>query len=295
MPTIQQAFDTFILDCQTRNLRPATLATYRTQITTFITFAHDAGAHELDQVDTHLLRTYVTTMIAEEKKPATIRTAAHVLRAWLNFCMAEGMIGADTPMRRVRTPSLGRPHPDAFTKDEVLSLLAATKTPRDRAIVLCLLDTGCRAGEFAALRVGDVNLATGAVRIRAETAKGKRERTVYLGKHARSALADYLAGLKLAPDDQLWRNGLTGAALVLQGLKQILKRTARRANVLPAGPHRYRRTALTFMLRDGMDIYAVADIAGHNTIDLLKSYIHKDDAALAAAHAKHGMVDHLLK
>lgn len=294
MPTIQQAFDTFILDCQTRNLRPATLGTYRAQIRVFINFAHGAGVRELDQVDTHLLRTYITSLIAEEKKPASIRTAAHVLRAWLNFCIVEGMIGADTPMRRVRTPSLGRPHPDAFTKDEVLALLANAQTPRNKAIILCLLDTGCRVGEFAALRVDDVNMHTGAVTIRAETAKSRRERTVYLGKHSRSALAEYLAGLELASDDGLWRTE-SGDEMKRYGLQSMLKRLAKRAGVSSAGPHRYRRTALSFMLRDGMDIYAVADIAGHNTIDLLKHYIAKDDAALAAAHAKHGMIDHLLE
>jgi hypothetical protein len=38
------------------------------------------------------------------------------------------------------------------------------------------------------------------------------------------------------------------------------------------------------MLRDGMDVYTVADIAGHSTIDLLKFYITgADDKTLAAA------------
>lgn len=294
MPTIQQAFDTFILDCQTRGLRPATLATYRVQIEAFISFAYLAGAHELDQVEKNLLRTYITTMIATGKRPASIRTAAHVLRAWLNWCIAEGLLDADAPMRRVRTPKLGRPHPDAFTKDEVLRLLAATKTPRNRAIILCLLDTGCRVGEFAALRVGSIDMHTGAVTIRAETAKSNRERTVYLGKHSRSALADYLAGLNLAPDDRLWRTK-TGTPLTAGAIQTVLKRTGAKAGVNPAGAHKYRRTALTWLLRDGMSIYDVADLAGHSSIDLLKYYIKRDDEALRSAHATHGMIDQLLK
>jgi site-specific recombinase XerD len=291
MPTIQQAYETFLLDCQTRGLRPATLLVYRRQIGTFIQFCDTLGASELDQVDTHLLRTYITRLIAREMKPASIRTAAHVLRAWLNFCIAEGLTVAETHLRRVRTPSLGRPQPDIFTKDEVLALLAAASTARNKAIVLCLLDTGCRVGEFAALRVGDV--IDGAVRLRDETTKTRTERTVYLGQYARRALSDYLAGLTLTPQDVIWRTD-SGEPLTRDGLRTVLKRLGQRAKVNPAGAHKYRRTALTYMLRDGMSIYDVADIAGHSTIDLLKHYISRDDAALAASHARHGMVDHLL-
>jgi site-specific recombinase XerD len=294
MTMLRSAFETFILDCRARGLRPATLLVYRRQIETFTQFCETLEIAELDQVDTHAIRAYITHLQARDMKPASIRTAGHVLRAWLNFCIAEGLTIAETPMRRVRMPKMGKPHPDIFTKDEVLALLAAAATPRDKAIILCLLDTGCRVGEFAALRVGDVNLTDGAVRIRHETTKTRTERTVYLGQHARLALADYLAGLTLTPQDAIWRTA-QGGELTRQGLRTALKRIGERAKVYPAGAHKYRRTALTFMLRDGMDVYAVADIAGHSTIDLLKHYISRNDAALAAAHARHGMVDHLLK
>jgi site-specific recombinase XerD len=295
MPTLRSAFDTFILDCRARGLRTATLLVYRRQIEAFIRFCETLDISELDQVDVDAVRAYITHLQAREMKPASIRIAGHVLRAWLNFCIAEGLTVAESPMRRVRMPKLGRPQPDIFTKDEVLALLAAAATLRDKAIVLCLLDTGCRVGEFAALRVGNVSLHDGAVRIRHETTKTDAARTVFLGRHARAALADYLAGLTLTPQDAIWRTERGGGALTRQGLRTALKRIGEHAQVYPAGAHKYRRTALTYMLRDGMSVYEVADIAGHSTIDLLKHYISRDDAALAASHARHGMVDHLLK
>jgi len=61
---------------------------------------------------------------------------------------------------------------------------------RDRAILLCLLDTGYRAAEFLALNVGDLNLSSGAALVR--RGKGGKFRTVFLGGKSRRAAARYL-------------------------------------------------------------------------------------------------------
>ena len=48
---------------------------------------------------------------------------------------------------------------------------------RDKAILLTLLDTGLRAGELCALRVGEVDMKTGKIRIRpGDAGKAKEER-----------------------------------------------------------------------------------------------------------------------
>ena len=52
-----------------------------------------------------------------------------------------------------------------------------------RAMLLALLDTGCRASEFVALDVQDVNMATGAVIIR--SGKGGKFRTAFMGASTR--------------------------------------------------------------------------------------------------------------
>ena len=54
-----------------------------------------------------------------------------------------------------------------------------------------MLDSGCRASEFVALNVGDVNLRSGAVMVRA--GKGDKDRVTRIGERSRRALAAYLA------------------------------------------------------------------------------------------------------
>lgn len=297
--TLRSTIDTFVLDAQTRGLRPQSILTYRRQLGFFARFAEDdLGVTHIDQVTTAVLRGYIVSLQTRRLRPASIRTAGRVLRAWLNFCKAEGLLDDADPMLRVRLPKQPRPDPDCFTLDEVRRIVAATATTRtperDLAIVLALLDTGCRVNEFTLLTRGDVDLRTGAIVIRGENAKTHAKRTVYIGERARAALADYLATRPpLAADALLWHGAQR--PLTTDGMKRLIQRLGQRAGVHPCGAHRIRRTFATWMLRAGVNAKDAAALLGHSIDELLKSYVHSNDEALAAAHAQHGPVDHMLR
>jgi site-specific recombinase XerD len=291
MPTIDFAVESYLLDCQVRNLRLATLNTYRIELHKFASFCRDVGAVDLAEVTPTLLRRYFVSLSARQLKPTSIRSAARCLRAWLNWTAAEDLV-TQSPYKHIRLPKEDHHTPDSLTPDEVRRLIAACCTQRDRAIMLCLLDSGCRLGEFGALRVGDVDQVTGAVKVRRLT-KNRRDRTVFLGQRARAELSAYLAETPgLSPDAPLWRTKAGG--LTRRGIQSQLKKIGRRAGVR-ANPHRFRRTFATWTLHDGMDIYTVAGLMGHSTIDLLKHYLSLSDEDLQRAHQAHGPVDHILK
>jgi integrase/recombinase XerD len=291
--TITQAIETYLLDCQTRSLRLESLRTYRRHLTAFRTYAEqEAGITQIDQVSTHTLRLYVVYQQGRGLQPSSILGAGRSLRAWFNFLIAEGLIGTN-PMQRVRLPKRRQPDPDAFTAGEVQQLIKATQTRRDRAIVLCLLDTGCRVGEFTAWRRSDIDPA-GRVTLRAETTKTHASRIVFLGKRSRTALTRYLDEIR--PRDRVWVGERSPhTPLTVDGMKRAIQRIGAQAGVKPAGPHRYRRTFATVALARGMNIYDLAAIMGHKRIDQLRQYLRQDAGTLAAAHARYSPVDHLLK
>lgn len=65
------------------------------------------------------------------------------------------MIPTD-PMQKVAMPRLDKTILPAFAAEDVKRLLAACSNDCDRALVLCLLATGCRAAEFVNLTIRDV-------------------------------------------------------------------------------------------------------------------------------------------
>jgi integrase/recombinase XerD len=218
-----------------------------------------------------------------------VHTAARAVRAFSNFLAAEEFVSR-SPMQRVKLPKVDRRKPEAFTPEQVRTLLAAAKSQRDRAILLCLSDTGCRASEFVAWTVGDVNVMTGTVRV--VQAKNRRERTVYLGFQARQALLKHLANLPdRSPTAPVWIDQQTFKRLLPGGLGQLLKRIGRRAGILTCGSHKFRRTFATWCLRNGMNIYDLKTLMGHSGLEMLLHYLDND---AQVAHNQYGAVDSLL-
>lgn len=295
--TIADSIESLLLDCRARGLRPATLTQYRNQTAPFARFCATLDIVSPHEVTPQVMRTYFAALQDRQMRPASIRSIARVLKVWFAFCIAEGLIDA-SPMKTIRLPKLPKPKPDSFTADEVQRIVAATATTRtparDLAIVLALLDTGARVNEFTLLTRGDVDLDTGAVNLRAETTKTAVQRIVRVGERTRAALRAYLATLPpLAADAPLWHGAQR--PLTTDGMKRLIQRLGRRAGVSPCGPHKYRRTFGTQAQRSGMAAADAAALLGHSVQMLLSYYSTVDDEALAAAHAQHGPVDHMLR
>lgn len=291
MPTsITEATGAFLTDCRARNLAPSTVAYYGSQLGWFADWLRAAGVVILGDVQASHIRGYLVHLQTERGwRGTSAHTAMRAIKAWLRFCVAEELI-ARSPAANVRMPRQHHELKPAFTSTEIRRLLDAAEHVRDRALVLCLLDTGCRASELLAWHVEDVDLGSGAVRVR-ET-KAKRERIVYLGKHARRELR------RLFDEDgaggAVWKRLDTGDSLSYYGLRSVLQRLGTAAKVRPCNPHKFRRTfALTF-LRDGGDVFTLQILMGHSDLAVLRGYLAQTQADLAREAAQHGVVDRML-
>lgn len=220
----------------------------------------------------------------------SIHAAARALRAWFNFCVSEELI-AESPMKKVSIPKVDKRILPAFTEGDVKQVLAACSGSRDKAILLFLLDTGCRASEFIGLNGGDVNLKDGTARIR--QGKGRKDRVVYLGSRTRRAMLRYFLDRGGAPGaaEPVWTNERSGARLKDSGLRQLLERLSIRAGVEHCHPHTFRRTLALWSLRSCMSLYHLQRLIRHEDIAVLRQYLALVDTDLNAAHEKFGAVD----
>ncbi|MCS6831267.1 MAG: tyrosine-type recombinase/integrase, partial [bacterium] len=114
-------------------------------------------------------------------------------RAFARFLRQDGVLPEETtaPVSTFRIP---RKLPNALSRQEVENLLAQpdTRTPiglRDRAMLELAYAAGLRVSEIVGLRLQDVDLHEGFVRVFGKRAK---ERWVPFGDRAKSALQEYL-------------------------------------------------------------------------------------------------------
>lgn len=290
---IGDAYAGWMLDLEARRCSAKTLEHYHYCLGAFVDWLQDARQlTHLHQVTPAHIRTYLASLGARKLSGNTALGVYRDIRAWCNFCVVEGWLST-SPTARLHAPKVDKPLLPAFTPDDVQHLLGACEIHRDRALMLFLLDTGCRAQEFVSLVGADLSLNDGAVTI--QKGKGGKGRTVYIGAQTRKALLRYFVEVgKPSPTSSLFKSQQTGEALTTSGLRQVLRRLGQRADIHHCHPHTFRRTFALWNLRAGMNIFALQRLMGHEDLTVLRRYLAMVEQDLQAAHTQAGTVDKLL-
>lgn len=290
--SLADARDAFLADVVNAGLSPRTLGYYDWQLGKFLEWlAAERSVFDLASLDARTIGDYFGHELGRGLKDSSVHAAARAIRAWCGYLVRVDLL-TDSPMRKVKMPKVGRHILPAFTPDAIRKLLGACTTARDRAMILCLLDSGCRAAEFVALNIGDVNMRSGAVFVR--SGKGDKDRVTRIGERSRKALATYFAERPgVGPREPLFVSFNTGARLTDDGLGLFCRRLGRRAGVLPCGPHEFRRTCALTLHRSGARLTEIAGLLGHSDLATLQRYLDLQAADFADAHERHGPVDHM--
>ena len=290
-----ESVKSFLLTKQAAGVTPNTVRIYRSGLAHFRAWAEAQGITSPRHVTPDLIRRYLLHL-AERRNPGGQHMAYRVLKTFFRWYAQEyEPEGWRDPMRRVQPPKLPQDPLPPLSLANLQKMLATCAGRnfvdcRDRAVLLCLLDTGCRASEFIALDLADVDLATGAVHVR--RGKGGKSRVTFVGAQARKALLAYLRYRGNA-DGPLWVAS-DGHRLRFSGLRQIVRRRATKAGVPVPGLHAFRRAFAIGCLRGGVDLESLRRLLGHADFAVIRRYLAQTEDDLRAAHAKGGPVDRLL-
>jgi site-specific recombinase XerD len=121
----------------------------------------------------------------------TLASALAGLRAFYKFLQLGDQVFASVP-HQVLTRKLAKRVPFALSEEEIESLIAAARTPRDRAILELGYASGLRVSELANLQVEDLSLNARSLTVR--QGKGGDDRVSSFGRPAAAALCAYGRG-----------------------------------------------------------------------------------------------------
>ena len=235
--------------------------------------------------------------LAETHNQGGVHGIYRALRAFLNWWESEAEPqGWANPMRKVQPPRVDLPPLEPVPLDDLRAMLATCDKSfhgvRDRAILMFLLDSGCRRAEFCALDIGHVSLSTGSVLIL--HGKGGKMRTTFVGSKTRRALVRYLRLRPNAADGvPLWVT-FEEERLTYSGLREIVRRRAHRAEVPEPSPHSFRRAFAIAALRNGCDLITLQRLLGHASLAVISQYLKQIEDDLQVAHRRVGPVDNVL-
>ena len=135
----------------------------------------------VEGIDPFHVRGFLATRFGRIKKVSVGRKLA-AIRTFLRFLVRERIISKD-PAAGIRAPKSEKPLPKALSVDEIDRFFSRNPEmkSRDLAAFELLYSSGLRVGELTSLKVQDVDLNNGWVRV---IGKGNKERYVPVGSRA---------------------------------------------------------------------------------------------------------------
>jgi integrase/recombinase XerD len=229
-----------------------------------------------------------STRIKKSTKTVSRRIAA--VRSFLKFLEIEGH-DKSSVLEQIDRPKPERSLPKILSRELVNKLINSPDPDderfyyRDVAMLELLYASGLRATELCELRLSDLNLAEGFVRV---LGKGSKERIVPVGGAARDAIARYLETnrprLMKAYSDVLFLSR-SGRPLERIALWQIVHRHAKTSGILSkVSPHVLRHCFATHLLGGGADLRMVQTLLGHADVGTTQVYTHVDTTRLRSVH-----------
>ena len=163
---------------------------------------------------------------------------------------------------------------------------AQSESIRTRCMIALAYDAALRREELCSLQSDDVDPAYRLLRLRAETTKGHRQRTVPYSATSGELLRAYLLHRKSVAKSRgplfLSESPRNYASpLTLWTWSKVVRQIANRAGLPQFSTHTFRHLCLTDLARAGWDLHEIAVFAGHRNPQTTLLYIHLSGHDLA--------------
>ncbi|MFZ2323557.1 MAG: site-specific tyrosine recombinase XerD [Ignavibacteriaceae bacterium] len=274
-----------------RNLSENTLASYKNDISVFISFL--SGFNISDPSD--ITADKITFFFKSLKNIGLTSTSAaryfSSIKGFLSYLLKNNYI-TKNPIEKVGSPKLSKKLPAVLNINEVEQILSKPDVNnnlglRDKAILELLYACGTRVSELTDLKLSDLFLSDEVIRV---FGKGSKERLIPIGSSAIKWMDEYLRKsrsnlMKISKSGNFVFLNSRGSKLSRMGVWKIIDRYVKEAGIKKeVHPHTFRHSFATHLLEGGADLRAVQEMLGHADISTTQIYTHIDRDYIKQVH-----------
>jgi len=270
----------FLLSCKVENKSPATVSFYKNNLDKFQWYLNKYG---IDNIDATTIRGFLCYLKestnrwdstnARANRPVCAYTVDRYytsLSALFRWSVNEGMVDTN-PMITIKKPRFQRKIIKGLEPDICNKLLGyfngkSLADYRNRTILMMFLDTGLRLSELANLRMTDINMEQGIIKV---IGKGNKERLVRIGLKTQKALWGYVArqGSNI---EHVWI-AKKNQPFTATGIAQMVRNLGRSVGIT-LSPHKLRHSFAISFLRNGANPFELQMALGHSTLEMTRRY-----------------------
>lgn len=292
--TIENALSDFLIEQQIRGNTQKTVQYYSLSVGLYARFA--GSDTPLKEITLNSLRTYYLHLAERNISSTTIQTYIRALRSFLTWCYQQEYIPVNLS-EKFRLPKAQRKAIDVLTDSEVRRLLFCFNLRylvhlRNYCMCSLMLDSGLRLHEVVTLTMEHTHLPEGYIIV---DGKGNKQRVVPLGMNTRKFLFRYLSRRPgCASTDRVFLMSnlepVTDATL-----RQMFRKLKKRSGIPRLRAHLLRHTFATRYLENGGDMYALQQILGHTSLEMVKKYVHSTTRKIVPKFPEFSPLDNLLR
>ena len=262
--------DEFIESLKAKQASNNTIVSYERDIMKFSNYFEEKGKKIFDLTRDDMLE-YIDYLKSEGKSNPTISRSIASVKRLYKYLLSKNLV-EENIVENIESPKVDRKDLMILTQDEIEKLLeqpdlSELKGQRDKAMLEVLYSTGIRVTELISLKLEDVNLTNGYIKVK----KKNSERHIPLGNLSLKCLKEYINKvrpllIRTEEEKTLFIN-TNGQKMTRQGYWKILKQYKEQATIdKDITPHSIRHSFAVHMLQNGAEIKTVQELLGHTDI-----------------------------
>lgn len=286
--TVAELMDSYIdTATKAKSLSPSTLASYRRWANARIN--PKWGDRFSDDIQTPEIRAWIADLVVE-MDAKSVRNCVGFLSAVLNRASADSLISAN-PLAPIKLKSVMPKKKNAegsdidpFNDQEIAAILAACRTPEERALWQFAFATGMRTGELIAIKWGHIDALKGVIRVQDNVVSAEIGTVEKDTKTGKSRDIPILPAAQSALDTMRMISRLVGEYIFIHPVTrqrwrddQQLRKGSWKPTLLRAGvryrfPYQTRHTFASKLLENGEQENLVAHLLGHATVEMVRRH-----------------------
>ncbi len=234
---------------------------------------------KIDKIERSHIEAFMKSLSKKSLSTKSLSRKLTAIKGFHQFLLIENET-KDNVAFDIESPKVEKTLPQVLSVPEVVKIIEGVKgtdplSIRNQALLELIYGSGLRVTELLDLKISDIHLTEGYVRV---LGKGNKEREVPLGDLSIQALRLYLTKsrnqLTMNNIDYLFLNQ-DGKRLSRQGFFKILKKLAKLAGIeQDISPHTLRHSFATHLLEAGVDLRTLQELLGHEDIQTTQIYTH---------------------
>lgn len=279
---LQDVIKEFIFEIKLRNYSERTIKGYKNNILKFARYMkNEFEIVEIEEISHVHIKSYLNFLKGNGLTEVYINTILKNLRSFYKYCFTEGYclnVALKVGWLRERKAII-----KTFSDDEIRKMMdvynySSYIHARNKCIMAILIDTGIRNFELCQLKITDIRETVIYI-----MGKGKKERVVPISPYLKKIMIKYeriregyLKNNILHYDNYFlsYRN----KPLTTEAVERIVRLCGEKANVnknIRCSPHTCKHYFAQAQLRNGLDVYSLSRLLGHENVTITKRYLQE--------------------